>query len=406
MKTAHLITAARDALTTRLANARTVNTLTINTTHDPARHTLTYNSENVAVRHDDGTLAYIDLTNTEFAENLDAHAEDRLATYGSLHPLTLRLGAGPATQPPAELSARTRMFILSIHARAAAHRPGLSGNQVLALTNLAYEANDTARHDNTLPLPQLQPYARRAAAHELPFPREATASFLTQTARLAVRTTSHNMQPCPLAVELPAGHFDDTPAWLAHQTVTRFRDGATGHEPRYNTPALRAVLQTLATLQTPTAGDRLSLYLTDPPANATGRALDGDPIPEGATVYQAMPGAIITGEQVRRIADLLEADQYVIQLRTAGTWRLPNHDEPGTLSRRQVAAALRRARDRSLPGTIRFSRDTDGTVYVSDATQAARYLPTTLVPDHRDGHCPGCHTPYATIGEGPCDQAA
>ncbi|MGY3056145.1 hypothetical protein ACVWZD_000389 [Streptomyces sp. TE3672] len=151
MKTAHLITAARDALTTRLANARTVNTLTINTTHDPARHTLTYNSENVAVRHDDGTLAYIDLTNTEFAENLDAHAEDRLATYGSLHPLTLRLGAGPATQPPAELSARTRMFILSIHARAAAHRPGLSGNQVLALTNLAYEANDTARHDNTLP---------------------------------------------------------------------------------------------------------------------------------------------------------------------------------------------------------------------------------------------------------------
>jgi hypothetical protein len=292
MQTAHLITAARDALTTHRAHERTINTLTITTTHDPARHTLTYNSESVAVRHDDGTLAYIDLTNTEFAEDLDAHAEDRLSASGSLPPLTLRLGLAPATQ-------------------------------VLELANLAYEANDTARHDNALPLRQLQPYARRAAAHELPFPREATALFLTQTARLAVRTMSHNMQPCPLAVELPAGHFDDTPAWLAYKAVTRFRDGATGREPRYNTPALRAVLQTLAALQTPTAGDRLSLYLTDPPGNSTGHALDRDPIPEGATVYKAMPGAIITGEQVRRIADLLEADQYVIQLRAADSWRLP-----------------------------------------------------------------------------------
>jgi hypothetical protein len=59
-----------------------------------------------------------------------------------------------------------------------------------------------------------------------------------------------------------------------------------------------------------------------------------------------------------------------------------------------------------MPGAIRFSRDTDGTVYVSDATQAARYLPTTLIPDHRDGHCPGCHTSYAAAGEGPCGSAA
>ncbi|MGW3928714.1 hypothetical protein ACWECC_11490 [Streptomyces microflavus] len=406
MKTAHLITAARDALTARRAHDRTVNTLTITTTHDSARHTLTYNSEHVTVRHDDCTVSHVDLTNTEFAEDLDAHAEDRLSSSGSLSPLTLRLGPGPATQPPVEPDGRTRLFILSIHARAAAHRPGLNGSQVLELANLAYEANDTARHDNALPLPQLVPYARRAAAHELPFPREATAAFLTQTVRLAVRTMSHNMQPCPLAVELPAGHYGDAPAWLAHQAVTRFRDGARGREPRYNTPALRAVLQTLATLQVPAAGDWLSLYLTEPPANATGRALDRDPIPEGATVYEAMPGGIITGEQVRRIADLLEADQYVIQLRTAGTWRLPNHDEPGALSRRQVAAVLRRARDRSMPGTIRFSRDTDGTVYVSDATQAARYLPTALIPDHRDGHCPGCHAPYVTTGEGPCGLAA
>ncbi|MFB6984544.1 hypothetical protein [Streptomyces sp. NPDC056304] len=406
MTTAHLINAAREALTSRYIHERAVNTLTVTTTHDPAHHTLTYNSESVAVRHDDGTLAYIDLTNTEFAEDLDAHADDLLAASGNLHPLTLRLGPGPATQPPAELNAHTRLFILSIHARAAAHRPGLHGNQVLELANLAYEANDTARHDHSHRLPQLEFYARWAADHELPFPREAAAPFLTQTARLAVRTMSHHLQPCPLAVELPAGHLGDAPAWLAHDAITRFRDGATGHEHRYNTPALRAVLQSLAELQTPAAGDRLSLYLTDPPVSTTGRALDRDPIPEDAPVYDAMPGAIITGEQVRRIADLLEADQYVIQLRTAGTWRLPNHDEPATLSRRQVAAALRRVRDRSTVGTIRFSRDSDGTVYVSDSAQAARYLPTTLLPDHRDGRCPGCHTPYGDTGDGPCDLAA
>ncbi|MFI6282918.1 hypothetical protein [Streptomyces sp. NPDC050988] len=406
MNAAHLISAARDALTTRYAHERTASTLTITTTHDPASHILTYDCENVVVRHEDGTLAYIDLTNTEFAEDLDAHAEDRLAASGSLHPLTLRLGPGPVAQSAAELNVRTRLFILSVHARAAAHCPGLGGNQVLELANLAFEANDLARHDNTLPLPRIESQAHQAAAHELPFPREASAAFLTQTARLAVRTMSHNMQPCPLAIELPAGHFGDTPAWLAYQAVARYRDGATSREPRYNTPALRAVLKAIAALQTPAAGDWLRLYLTCPPANPTGRILDRDPIPESAPVHDAMPGAIITGEQVRRIADLLDANEYVVQLRTAGTWRLPHHDEPGTLTRRQVAATLRRARDRSRPGAIRFSRDTDGTVYVSDTAQAARYLPTTLIPDHRDGHCPGCHAPYATIGEGPCDLAA
>ncbi|MGW3954631.1 hypothetical protein ACWEKM_27700 [Streptomyces sp. NPDC004752] len=93
---------------------------------------------------------------------------------------------------------------------------------------------------------------------------------------------SYNMQPCPLAVELPAGHFGNTPAWLAHQAAARFRDGATHNEPRYDTPALRAVLHHLAALQTPAAGDWLSLYLTDPPADTTGRALDPDPVREGS----------------------------------------------------------------------------------------------------------------------------
>lgn len=32
------------------------------------------------------------------------------------------------------------------------------------------------------------------------------------------------MQPCPLAIVVPAGHLGDTPAWLARQAVTRFRE--------------------------------------------------------------------------------------------------------------------------------------------------------------------------------------
>lgn len=406
MNAAHLIINARDALANRSAHERTAHTLTVTTTHEPTTHTLTYDSENVTVRHDDGTHVSIDLTNTEFAEDLDALAGDRLARSGSLGPLTLRIGLSPATPPPAELSDRTRLFILSIHARAAAHRPGLTVHQVLDLTTLAYEANDIARHDHTRPLPRLAPYGHRAAAYELPFPHEATAPFLLQTARLAVRTMSYNMQPHPLAVELPAGHLGDTPAWLAHQAVTRFRDGPRNHEPRYDTPALRAVLQSLAAARTPAAGDWLSLYLTDPPASTTGCPLDVDPIPEGAPVHDTMPGAVITGEQVRRIAELLAADEYVAQLRAAGTWRLPHHDEPEVLTRRQVAVILRRARDRSRPGTIRFSRDGDGTVYVSDTAQAARYLPTELIPDHHDGHCTGCRAPASPLGDGPSNPAA
>ncbi|MFD6329163.1 hypothetical protein ACFWGI_06240 [Streptomyces niveus] len=307
MKNAHLIAAASRALR---AHEDTVDTLTITTTHHPAHHTLTYDSESVAARHDDGTLVYVDLTNTEFAQELDAYAENRLANSGSLRPLTLRLGAGPTTRTPAELNSRDRLFILSIHARAAAHRPGLTGSQVLALTNLAYESNEVARHDGTPTDLQTDLYARLANAHELPFAPEATVAFLTQTARLAVRTMSHYTQPCPRAIEVPAGHDGDTPAWLAHQAVARFRDNATSREPRYSTPALRAVLKVLATLQTPAAEDLLSLYLTDTPANPAGRALDWDPTPEGAHVNEAIPGVIVTGDQLTQLRNTL--GQYCV----------------------------------------------------------------------------------------------
>ncbi|WP_327391356.1 hypothetical protein OG728_38405 (plasmid) [Streptomyces microflavus] len=284
MKTAHLITAARRALATLHASEETIQTLTITTTHDPARRTLIYDSECVIARHSGNTVTHIDLGGTDFAEDLDALAEDAMARSGTLHPLTLRLGAGSTTVPPIGLDPQERLFVLSIHARAAAHRPGLTGIQVLTLANLAYEANDAARHDNTPTTAQIESYAGRAGAHKLPFGTVADAEFLTHTARLAVRTMSHYMRPCPLALELPAGYLADIPSWLAHQAVARFRDGEERRETGYNTPAFRAVLRALAALQTPATGDRLSLYLTDAPANSAGHVLHRDPIPEGVPV--------------------------------------------------------------------------------------------------------------------------
>ncbi|MFJ5819409.1 hypothetical protein ACIQGT_36785 [Streptomyces sp. NPDC093108] len=199
MKTAHLITAARRALTTLRASEETVHTLTITTTHDPARHTLAYNSESVTARHNDSTVAYIDFSDTEFAEDVDAYAENALATSGDLRPLTLRLGAGPTTPPPAELSHQTRLFILSIHARSAAHRPDLTSSQVLALANLAYETNDVARQDTTPTRRQIESYAQQATAHELPFGPEASR---VPHADCPPGGTHHE----PLHAALPARH--------------------------------------------------------------------------------------------------------------------------------------------------------------------------------------------------------
>lgn len=102
VKTAHLITAARRALTTLRASEETVHTLTITTTHEPARHTLAYDSESVAARHNDGTVAYIDLSGTDFAEDLDAYAENALATSvrrpAPAHPPSGRLPGNPAAR--------------------------------------------------------------------------------------------------------------------------------------------------------------------------------------------------------------------------------------------------------------------------------------------------------------------
>ncbi|WP_259471729.1 hypothetical protein [Streptomyces shenzhenensis] len=54
------------------------------------------------------------------------------------------------------------------------------------------------------------------------------------------------------------------------QAATRFRDGATSHEPRYDTPALRAVLHHLAALRTPAAGDPAASKCVDVAADDTG----------------------------------------------------------------------------------------------------------------------------------------
>ncbi|MEU7198126.1 hypothetical protein AB0B04_32165 [Streptomyces xinghaiensis] len=280
MRIAHLTTAARDALAVRYPSEPAVTTLTITTTHHPARHTLGYDSEAVTARHGDSTHTCLDLSDTVFAEDLDEHAEDRLAITGSLPPLTLRLAPDPISPPAAELDTRTRLFLLSIHARAAAHGPTLTKPQVLTLANLAYETNDTARHDSPHAHTQLTAYQTIAAEHGLTLPPKATIQLLTDTARLAVRTMAHYTQPRPLDIELPAGHIGNTPAWLAHQAVCRFPDGTTRRESIYNTPALSAVLKALATLQTPATGDRLRLCLTDAPTHPTGQGLDHGPEPE------------------------------------------------------------------------------------------------------------------------------
>jgi hypothetical protein len=55
------------------------------------------------------------------------------------------------------------------------------------------------------------------------------------------------------------------------------------------------------------------------------------------------------------------------------------------------------------PDRTRASIDTDGTVYVSNGWQAARYIPVRLLADYSADTCPGCGTPYATNGDGPCE---
>ncbi|QFG13316.1 hypothetical protein SEA_GILGAMESH_124 [Streptomyces phage Gilgamesh] len=136
-------------------------------------------------------------------------------------------------------------------------------------------------------------------------------------------------------------------------------------------------------------------------ARPAADVLAADPIPADASVLDGMPGREITRQELRTPADVLTHTEYVVQLRDAGIWTLPNHDDGSTMTRGQVAHALRRTLD-SAPDRARTTRDDDGTVYLSTGRQAARYIPAARIADHSADLCPGCGTPYATNGDGPC----
>ncbi|MFE1206386.1 hypothetical protein ACFW5V_32385 [Streptomyces sp. NPDC058762] len=136
-------------------------------------------------------------------------------------------------------------------------------------------------------------------------------------------------------------------------------------------------------------------------ARPAAEVLAADPIPADASVLDAMPGREITRQELRTPSVVLTHTDYVVQLRDAGIWTLPNHDDGCTMTRGQVAHALRSTLDNA-PNRARTTRADDGTVYLSNGRQAARYIPAARIADHSADLCPGCDTPYATNGDGPC----
>ncbi|MFF1701254.1 hypothetical protein [Streptomyces sp. NPDC058252] len=141
----------------------------------------------------------------------------------------------------------------------------------------------------------------------------------------------------------------------------------------------------------------------EPQPRPAAEVLGADPIPADTSVLVGMPGDRIGRDGVR-LSEALTGEAYVVQLRSKGVWILPNHDDSAHVTRGQVVGAAERVR-RSAPDHARASVDTDGTLYVSNGWQSARYIPATLFEGYRADTCPGCGTAYATNGDGPCKEA-
>ncbi|WP_328491228.1 hypothetical protein [Streptomyces zaomyceticus] len=146
------------------------------------------------------------------------------------------------------------------------------------------------------------------------------------------------------------------------------------------------------------------LYATQTPADApeprpAAVVLAADPIPVGGSVLTDMPGEPvgIAGVPTR---EAVAHDEYVAQERAGDHWQLPNHDNRAHLFGPGVIGAI--AYVRSSSEHARVTVDTDGTVYLSNGRQAARYIPVSLIADSSADLCPGCGTPYASNGDGPC----
>ncbi|MCZ1012343.1 hypothetical protein [Streptomyces lydicus] len=145
----------------------------------------------------------------------------------------------------------------------------------------------------------------------------------------------------------------------------------------------------------------IPLTVTTEPSH---RVLAADPIPADVSVLEGMPGCPVSRDQMRRPALVLLFDVYVVQIRSEGAWTLPNHDDGSVLSRGGVAFAVRTTMDYWPQRPGRASLDIDGTLYVSNGRQAARYIPVERFANWQptSGTCPGCGTSYVDNGDGPC----
>ncbi|MFB6629941.1 hypothetical protein ACFCWY_08605 [Streptomyces sp. NPDC056362] len=127
--------------------------------------------------------------------------------------------------------------------------------------------------------------------------------------------------------------------------------------------------------------------------------LAADPIPVGGSVLANMPGDPV-GIAGIPTQNAVAHDAYVAQERAGDHWQLPNHDDRAHLTRSDVTGAIAYVRKASAHSLV--SVDTDGTVYVSTGLQAARYIPASLIAGVSPDRCPGCGTPSASNGDGPC----
>ncbi|MCG8971833.1 hypothetical protein [Streptomyces sp. CL12-4] len=144
-----------------------------------------------------------------------------------------------------------------------------------------------------------------------------------------------------------------------------------------------------------------------PVARPAAEVLAADPIPADVSVLEGMPGQVIAsdGKFLSGAREGMAHDDYVAQLRNGGAWILPNHDDQADITRSGIVHAVSRILA-SAPTRARASIDTDGTVYLSNGYQAARYIPAALIAGYSAEVCPGCNTAYATNGDGPCASMA
>jgi hypothetical protein len=388
--------------------------VTVTFTADPAKGWRAHNAAAALVRFPT-TSRTVDLTGTPIASALADIAGEH-TSLGAIEPLTLRLRP-ELPHTGIELDPRAAMYLLGVHARAAAHRPGTSPDDFTVLDDFGFDAVDAAQHSTDFEPQNIRTkganlyalYERRALTSHLPAARVHTPESLRFAAQLLIRTSAaalHANDPSrrrPARVTFSAGHFDGRPQWntITGVTVT-YTDGHTRNDISYPSTALRAILHALATIETPATGETLTLDATDSP-------LSSNPIPADGSVYNDMPGGPLTLAQVANaVRGLHDAypnhDDYAMQQysRSHG-WALPNHDNPPVFTRGEVAGALLRIRDAN-PNTVtaRFSITKTGTVYASNGRTAVRFIPTALIPGYTPEHCPGCGTPTAHNGDGPC----